>query len=41
MAGGAEIAAFTGKSKKIFMLAISAPYPGKPIVKYTAVKILV
>ena len=35
------MAAFAGKSKKIFVLTVSTPYPGKSIMENTTVKILV
>jgi hypothetical protein len=41
MAGGAEVAALTGKCKQIFMAAIFTFHAGKAVVQITAIKIAV
>ena len=39
--GGAEMASFAGECKEIFMTTAMAFYSSKPVMKYTAVEILV
>jgi hypothetical protein len=41
MAGRTKAATFTGKRKKVFMIAVIAFDPGETLVKVTAVKVLI